>query len=97
VKQLKGLGTADEIVRWRREKDTSRSGAEGKVECLEVPEILESLRRSVVCLAGGARSHDQCSCGEWAGEEAGDWSSCTERISAPLALMPVALPFANAV
>ena len=42
-------------------------------------------------------SHDQCSCGEWAGEEAGGWISCTERISAPFALMPVALPFANAV
>ena len=49
------------------------------------------------CLAGGDRSHDQCACGEWAGEEAGGWISCTERISAPFALMPVALPFANAV
>src|SRR5260370_16168310 len=49
------------------------------------------------CLAGGDRSHDQCACGEWAGEEAGGSISWTERISAPFALMPVAPPFPNAV
>jgi hypothetical protein len=32
-----------------------------------------------------------------AGGGEGGWISCTERISAPFALMPVALPFANAM